>query len=176
MSSPFSLRDTLAGGIGVTTGFVLGLFTRTVFRRFRPQLTSQYSSDSEEDIGWEPAGSVGEAHKLVLCVRTDLKMSKGKIAAQVGHATIGAYKRAETRNPTALRIWEHNAQPKIALQVSSRHQAEALDREARRRGLVTYMVHDAGRTQIAAGSLTVLAVGPGPDSLVNQVTGSLRLL
>lgn len=152
MSANFSMRDGLAGGIGITTGFVLGVLTRAIFRRLRPQLTNDFASESDDDVGWISASSAGEDHKLVLCVRTDLKMGKGKIAAQVGHATIGAYKRAERLNPSALRMWENNAQPKIALQITSKHQAETLDREARKRGLVTYMVYDAGRTQIAAVS------------------------
>ena len=43
-------------------------------------------------------------------------------------------------------------------------------------GLVTSVIQDAGRTQIEAGSRTVVAVGPGPENLVNQVTGHLSLL
>jgi peptidyl-tRNA hydrolase len=50
------------------------------------------------------------------------------------------------------------------------------DHAAKEAGLPLYMVADAGRTQIAAGSKTVLAVGPAPQSLVDQVTGSLALL
>jgi len=42
-------------------------------------------------------------------------------------------------------------------------------------GVPYYVVVDAGRTQIAAGSRTVLAVGPAPKKLVDQVTGSLKL-
>jgi peptidyl-tRNA hydrolase, PTH2 family len=41
--------------------------------------------------------------------------------------------------------------------------------------LTAKVVHDAGRTQIAAGSATVLGIGPAPKSLIDQVTGSLRL-
>lgn len=37
-------------------------------------------------------------------------------------------------------------------------------------------IRDAGRTQIAAGSKTVAAVGPAPLSRVDQITGKLRLL
>ena len=40
----------------------------------------------------------------------------------------------------------------------------------------SYMVIDAGRTQIAPNSRTVLAVGPAPVSLVDKVTGDLKLL
>jgi PTH2 family peptidyl-tRNA hydrolase len=38
------------------------------------------------------------------------------------------------------------------------------------------VVEDAGRTQVAAGSCTVIAIGPAPESAVNTVTGALRLL
>ena len=41
--------------------------------------------------------------------------------------------------------------------------------------LTAKMIHDAGRTQIAAGSATVLGIGPGPKSVIDQVTGSLKL-
>lgn len=43
-------------------------------------------------------------------------------------------------------------------------------------GLVTSLIADAGRTQIASGSRTVCGVGPGPAELVDQVTGHLKLL
>ena len=33
--------------------------------------------------------------KMVMCVRNDLGMTKGKIGAQCGHATLGAYKQSK---------------------------------------------------------------------------------
>lgn len=53
---------------------------------------------------------------------------------------------------------------------------ELLASKAASLDLPTYIVHDAGRTQIPAGSQTVLAIGPGPKSVVDQITGHLRLL
>jgi len=43
-------------------------------------------------------------------------------------------------------------------------------------GLCAQMIHDQGRTQIAAGSATVLGVGPAPKSSIDEVTGHLKLL
>ena len=51
-----------------------------------------------------------------------------------------------------------------------------LQAEAERLGLVSYLVCDAGHTQLAPNTLTVLAVGPGPVSLVDRVTGDLKLM
>lgn len=48
--------------------------------------------------------------------------------------------------------------------------------QAEKAGLVTYMVADAGRTQIAAGSRTVLAIGPAPLAAFEGITGHLKLL
>lgn len=50
-----------------------------------------------------------------------------------------------------------------------------LQAQAMSLGLAAHTIRDAGRTQIAAGSRTVLAVGPGPVSVVNSVTGQLKL-
>ena len=42
--------------------------------------------------------------------------------------------------------------------------SKKLQETARLQGINTSVIRDAGRTQIAAGSLTVLAVGPGTES------------
>ncbi len=50
-----------------------------------------------------------------------------------------------------------------------------LQKEARAQGMIACSIQDAGRTQIAAGSRTVLAIGPGPKSLIDKITGHLKL-
>ena len=51
---------------------------------------------------------------MVLVVRNDLKMGKGKAAAQCSHATLGCYKKA-LKFPRILREWEDMGQAKVAL-------------------------------------------------------------
>ncbi|UPK93441.1 hypothetical protein LCI18_004376 [Fusarium solani-melongenae] len=123
----------------------------------------------------------GEECKLVLVVRTDLGMTKGKIAAQCSHATLACYKtllRAPANSPQRkiLARWERLGQAKIAVQVKSQEDILELRRKARSLGLTAEVIQDAGRTQIEAGSMTVLGVGPAPRSVVDQVTGGLKLL
>jgi len=67
-------------------------------------------------------------------------------------------------------------QAKVALQIKSEEELETLQAQALSLGLCAQVVHDAGRTQIASGSATVLGVGPGPKSEVDKVTGHLKLL
>ena len=52
----------------------------------------------------------------------------------------------------------------------------ALGRTAADHGILSYIVRDAGRTQIEAGSRTVLALGPGEKSAIDMITGHLKLL
>jgi len=115
-------------------------------------------------------------HKMVLVVRNDLSMGKGKIGAQCGHATLGAYKRAVKRSPAAVASWSRWGQAKICVKVNSEAELLEIEQLANALKLPNYLVADAGRTQIEAGSLTVLAVGPAPVAQINQVTGHLKLL
>ncbi|KAJ1485635.1 peptidyl-tRNA hydrolase, partial [Baffinella frigidus] len=105
-----------------------------------------------------------------------LKMGKGKIAAQCGHAVLGAYKTSVKLAPTAIQWWERLGQAKICVQCPSEEEMNRIEREASKRGLVSYFVTDAGRTQIAAGSRTVMAIGPAPESSFKGLTDHLKLL
>ncbi|KAK5717607.1 hypothetical protein LTR17_015960 [Elasticomyces elasticus] len=135
--------------------------------------------DDVQDLGELKsfAGNTEEC-KLVLVVRKDLGMSPGKIGAQCGHATLACYKTLVRANPghPVLRQWEDYGQAKVALRIDSEEDMLVLQAQAISLGLCAQVIHDAGRTQIASGSATVLGIGPAPKSKVDEVTGHLRLL
>ncbi|KAF5748268.1 peptidyl-tRNA hydrolase 2 mitochondrial [Tripterygium wilfordii] len=114
--------------------------------------------------------------KMVLVVRQDLKMGSGKIASQCAHAATGMYVELMQSHRSLLRQWEQCGQPKIVVTCKNQPEMNKLKDAAQSIGLPTFMVADAGRTQVSAGSKTVLAVGPGPKASVDSVTGKLRLL
>ncbi len=114
--------------------------------------------------------------KMVLVARTDLKMGKGKVAAQCSHAAVAAFKKARAHQPAILKKWERQGQPKIVTKVDNENDLLMMLATARSLGLISSIIQDAGRTQIDPGSKTVVAVGPGPEILVDQVTSHLKLL
>ena len=110
-------------------------------------------------------------------------MRIGKIAAQCSHATLACYKalaRDESKKPynpnSVLRRWESLGQAKIAVQIKSEEELLVLQAQALSLGVCAKIIHDAGRTQIASGTATVLGVGPGPRSMIDNITGGLKLL
>lgn len=111
--------------------------------------------------------------KQILIVRTDLKMGKGKIAAQCCHGAIGAYKKS---SKDKIRKWENDAYGKVILKVKTLDELTELKKLADKKGIANYLVVDAGRTQIPTSSVTVLALGPDEDEIIDEVTGDLKLL
>ncbi|KAK4790880.1 hypothetical protein SAY86_031293 [Trapa natans] len=155
---------------GVIIGFLFGLFydlskpagSGLRRRNFLPGKKSEQCllpSNNDREL------------KLVLVVRQDLKMGTGKIASQCARATWVSVS-VSCSDRYLLRRWEQCGQPKIVCTCRKNRLREA----AENIGLATFVVADAGRTQVEAGSKTVLAVGPGPKELVDTVTGKLRLL
>eukprot|EP00457_Paulinella_chromatophora_P018290 gb/GEZN01019568.1/.p1 GENE.gb/GEZN01019568.1/~~gb/GEZN01019568.1/.p1 ORF type:complete len:166 (-),score=17.10 gb/GEZN01019568.1/:27-524(-) len=165
------MYTVFALGLGIGLGIGVLLSTYSVVR-------AQGKKEGEPAVGeTEQNLDTGRgAMKMVLAVRTDLKMGKGKIGAQCGHAAVGAVQMALKLRPNVLRAWERHGATKIAVKVADEEEMVSLDRAARAVGLLTYMVHDAGRTQIAPNSKTVLAIGPGPVQLVDGVAKHLKLL
>lgn len=108
----------------------------------------------------------------VLVVRSDLKMGKGKIAAQCCHAAIGLW--TETKESSLTQSWAGSDYPHQIYKVTSEEQLVALGQQAQAAKLPWYLVADAGRTQIDPGSKTVLGIGPCARSALAPLTSSLR--
>jgi len=138
-----------------------------------PKNSGEGGGEEEEDSDDENEDA--QPHKMVLIIRTDLKMQKGKAAAQCSHATLGVYKKALKQNKQAVDVWSSQGQAKITLQVPNEIQMEELASQAKAAGMVNYTVADAGRTQVAAGSHTVLAIGPAPSAEIDKITRHLKL-
>ncbi|XP_042215347.1 peptidyl-tRNA hydrolase 2, mitochondrial-like isoform X2 [Homarus americanus] len=94
---------------------------------------------------------------------------------ECSHATLKAYKQTQKRDSRLLRAWEMNGQPKVVLKIEDEASMLDLASLARDAGLTVSLIQDAGRTQIAPGSRTVLGIGPGTVELVDTVTGHLKL-
>ena len=125
---------------------------------------------------------IGDDLKMMLVVREDLKMGKGKIGAQCGHATLGAYQRAKKMSAGSkywtkvIEKWSWGGQKKICLKVPGEADLLDIQKQCQELGLPYYLVADAGLTQIEAGSLTVCGIGPADSKQVNIVTQGKKLL
>lgn len=117
-----------------------------------------------------------DEYKVVVLVRMDLDMGKGKIAAQVGHASVELALRAQKMDRKAFDIWMSGGQKKVVLKVANKDEMIRYMNEARSASLYTCSITDAGRTQIEPGSMTVVGIGPAPDSDIDRVTGTLKML
>lgn len=110
--------------------------------------------------------------KQAIVARTDVGMGKGKLAAQVAHASLSAY---ENAGSSAQSEWKSGGQKKVVLKGAGESELQQLADDARREGLPYALVRDAGHTQLESGTLTALAVGPGAENIVDKVTGDLSL-
>ncbi len=111
--------------------------------------------------------------KQMIIVRTDLKMSKGKLAVQASHAAVAAAQKADKK---IISSWTRGGQKKVAVKVKTEKELLSLQDKCRKLKINHYLVCDAGLTELKPGTATALAIGPDKEEKVNKVTGSLPLL
>jgi PTH2 family peptidyl-tRNA hydrolase len=112
-------------------------------------------------------------YKQCIVTRDDLKLTKGKLAVQVAHAAVTASDFADKKERES---WIRDGQKKVVLKVATLKDLFLLKEMARREGLSTALITDAGLTQIAPGTITVLGIGPAPVEKLDKVVGKLKLL
>jgi PTH2 family peptidyl-tRNA hydrolase len=111
--------------------------------------------------------------KQCLVIRGDIRMSCGKISAQVAHAAVAAFERCdrETRER-----WLSEGQKKVVLKVKDERTLLELKTIADARGISAALIQDAGLTEIPPGTTTALGLGPALTDEMDRITSDLPLL
>lgn len=118
-------------------------------------------------------------HAMYLIVNNDLPMGKGKVAAQVGHASCAITRLLHGKNNTNYNNWLRQGEAKIVLKATQTEMLELLskyDHTTTNDANKCVSVHDAGHTQIPANSLTVIGFYPVLKSKAPIEISKLKLL
>ena len=110
--------------------------------------------------------------KQAIVVRKDLKLSKGKLSAQVAHASLSSYRKTGKKE---AQMWELEGQKKVVLKAESADKLLDLFAEAKKEKIPCALIKDAGRTEIPSGTITCVGIGPATDEEINKLTGHLKL-
>lgn len=111
--------------------------------------------------------------KQVIVVDESLALPRGKLAAQVAHASIASYLNS---SPQAQSAWLAEGMPKVVLACTSEIELIQIHTKAIDNGLAAELIRDAGLTVIPAGTLTCVGIGPANDDSIDSITGSLKLV
>ena len=112
--------------------------------------------------------------KLAIVVRKDLGMRSGKIAVQVGHASVSAFRISD--DTTTGEEWFCEGQKKIVVKVYSLEELLEIKTKAMDAELQVVEIIDFGLTQIEPNTMTCIAIGPDQDHSIDDIIQELPLL
>lgn len=145
-------------------GILIGTGVSYGYRNMRPLLSG-------------PLNAISKNNKLVLVVRNDLGMTKGKIAAQCSHASVECFKAAMEHKPQMAKIWQWTGQRKIVVSIGNGEKGlTELSKVAKSYKVLSCIISDAGATQLKAGTPTVIGIGPDNSEIIDKITGHLKLI
>ena len=111
--------------------------------------------------------------KQSILIRSDLKLPKGKMSAQAAHASVEAVLRSDKDK---VKKWRSSGSAKIVLKVADKKELYKYNQIAKDAGLTTALITDAGKTVIAPGTETCMAIGPDDEDKIDEITSELKLV
>ena len=112
-------------------------------------------------------------YKQVILIRTDLKLPKGKMAAQAAHASVESAFRADKE---VFKEWHSLGMKKIILKVVDKKELFKHIQMAKDMNLTNAVITDAGKTVVAPGTVTCGAIGPDDEEKIDNITGDLKIM
>ena len=115
---------------------------------------------------------LSDEYKQVILIRHDLKLPTGKACAQAAHASVEAVLKSDS---TVVKSWRKEGMAKIVLKVKDEKELITYFQKAKDSGLISSLITDAGRTVIASGTNTCVAIGPDKSAKIDLITKNLPL-
>lgn len=112
-------------------------------------------------------------YKQVILVRQDLKLAKGKLAAQCAHASVECVLKT---NRKLLESWRKDSGKKVVLRVENEKELLKFKTLADDAQLKNALITDAGRTAVSPGTVTCLGIGPDEEKKIDSLTHKLRMV
>lgn len=100
-------------------------------------------------------------------------MSRGKLAAQACHASLGSYKRV---NEKIIKKWEQKGEKKVVVKVNDLKELLEVYELIKATDIPYFLVQDAGHTELPESTITCLGIGPDEDEKIDKITGEFKLL
>jgi PTH2 family peptidyl-tRNA hydrolase len=113
------------------------------------------------------------AYKQVILMREDLKLPKGKMAAQAAHAAVEAVLRSDKDK---VKKWRNEGMMKIIVKVKDEKELFKYKSQAEAFMLTTAVITDAGKTVVEPGTVTCMAIGPDEERMIDKVSGNLKIM
>lgn len=108
-------------------------------------------------------------------MREDIRLSPGKMAAQVAHAAVSCALSARASAKRLFKSWLREGQRKVVLKVADMPELQQLEDRARRAGFIVERITDAGLTEVPPGTVTCIGIGPALSREIDPITGHLKL-
>lgn len=111
--------------------------------------------------------------KQVILVNEALKLPRGKLAAQVAHASVASLLSTDVETQ---KQWFAVGMPKVVLAVDGEKALLGYFEQAQSAGLPSQIIRDAGKTVVEAGTITCVGIGPATKGAIDDISGELSLL
>lgn len=172
-------RNAAEKGLYYTGNVSAEIAAEWVFENIdHPELNDPFQVDHSLSGFTTVRSNTQSSHKMVFVVNDSLNMGVGKVGAQVGHAAIGLYRELEElkrKIAPMLEQWCEDGETKIVVKGESAQALMDIETLALAKGIPTFLVTDAGMTQVTPGSVTILGLF-GERSALDSITGHLKLL
>jgi len=112
-------------------------------------------------------------YKQVILVREDLKLPKGKMSAQVSHASVDCVLKSDKK---IIEKWKDQGGKKVVLKVVDEKELIKYMSMIENEGIKVALIKDAGHTVVEPGTITCLGVGPDSEEKIDKITGKLKMV
>ena len=111
--------------------------------------------------------------KQVIIVRKDIGIDRGKLIVHCIHAALGAMRLVDKE---IVDKWEEEGAKKVLLKVKDLKELSDIHKKLKEEKIPSFLVRDAGLTQLKPGTVTALGIGPYDEKKIDKMTRKLKLL